>query len=1415
MCTRRCGVATGMLVGLVALVFAPPALAFGELEISCQGTESTGGGSRRYEYTIRNIGPTPQMLNRFYLGTADLDAGSYTNWVAPSGFSAVAAVGTLPAVEAALGIPGQLSVMFTTGEKTAHGVVPPQQSSATPGVVVWNGGTTILQPGETATFGFDNPNASWDVEWLGEHTGGGASFGFSDRPIAGPVGTFNNGWVHGPGDSPCQPACNPGQSCLSECGDLFQGVECVLFAADSGGNYIPSTTGPFGPGDRVFITGCVDPNLPTTCLQGTPLFVQTIQPCSLSTKTFLPSDDTYLDMFSPNFVPGALNYLLVRNRFGNPPDSNFELDALLKFDLSSLPSGAPIASATLNLYYYQFTDTNPVGRELTSYRVTSGWSESTASWNNRPTWAGTPTSDAVVPAAFDWMSWDVTADVQAFVNGAAPNHGWIILDEVPWNFFGIPMTRFRSKEFGSLIPFLEIEWSPVACEQAPFAECLGPCPVQQICVPDASTEECHCVPEGPCTQCGPGLHFIDGCGPFPPVGTDVVANNGVLAGIDTDFDCVRDVNLVLRPCPAPDHLLHVEKILGPIDDSLSFPGTSPVDGHPTGPGLDVVDTEIVSMCLTDGSVTLAAGAGGPSATQLLPSLGAVAEDLATPDAAMAESFFDVFFEVSGAFGAPPLYNKVPLRVESRIDCLPPAANYSHPQAICLPLYSEGTCNGGPNDGNPCSGELNCPGGFCDGQVFYANLVSANHSVNQPVCDESAYAECLGGCPTGETCEPDPGTEGCLCQPIPCAQAPYAECLGECPTGTVCVPDTVSGDCTCEPAPCGQSVFPQCLGDCPPAELCTADFVTDQCRCEPVACPQSPFPECLGECPAGTVCVAGPGGCECQPPPPCELGAFPQCLGDCPAGTVCVTDTVDELCECRPEGEPCTQCGPGPHFIDECGPFPPVGTDSVADNSVLAGIDTDLDCERDFNLVLGPCAAPDDLLRIEKILGPIDDSLSFPGTSPVDGHPTGPGLDVVDTEIVSMCLTDGTVTLAAGLGAPSALPLARSLGAVAEDLTTPDATMAESFFDVFFEISGAFGAPTLYNRVPLRVGSRIHCLPPAASYSHPQAICLPLYSEGTCNGGPNNGILCSGDLGCPGGFCDGQVVFANLVSANHSVNQPVCDDSPFPECQGGCPTGEVCLPDPESDTCTCLPRACAAGPYPECLGQCPAGTACVPDTANGLCTCVTTAACEQSPFPECLGGCAAGETCQPNPETGECLCVGACEQGPFPECLGGCPAGDVCAPDLLTDECTCVEAPFCGVTYPVCDGSCPPDEVCVRDFPGQDCICLGCLQVAPGPIGPIEWVGQHRLVWPLSPCALVYNVYRLTAARLEDVNHDGLADDYGSCFQPDLAITEALDTSVPPPDQLHFYLVTGENSFAEGTLGSNSQQVPRPNDSPCP
>lgn len=52
------------------------------------------------------------------------------------------------------------------------------------------------------------------------------------------------------------------------CGNLVQGVECVLFSPDAGGVYVLDAIGSFQVGDRVWVSGPVDPGCITFCQQG-------------------------------------------------------------------------------------------------------------------------------------------------------------------------------------------------------------------------------------------------------------------------------------------------------------------------------------------------------------------------------------------------------------------------------------------------------------------------------------------------------------------------------------------------------------------------------------------------------------------------------------------------------------------------------------------------------------------------------------------------------------------------------------------------------------------------------------------------------------------------------------------------------------------------------------------------------------------------------------------------------------------------------------------------------------------------------------------------------------------------------------------------------------------------------------------
>ncbi len=169
--------------------------------------------------------------------------------------------------------------------------------------------------------------------------------------------------------------------------------------------------------------------------------------------------DAFISMQDPNTNYGSGSALSVRNRYGSGGSDYWERNTLAKFDLSSIPPGSTITSATLHLYYYHCIFSNCTGRSLNCRRLTSSWDEDTVTWNTRPGIAATVTDQATVPSSFDWMEWDVTGDVQAVVNGTAVDEGWQISDEVAWGSSNIPEERFYSKEYGDYVPYLEIVYA--------------------------------------------------------------------------------------------------------------------------------------------------------------------------------------------------------------------------------------------------------------------------------------------------------------------------------------------------------------------------------------------------------------------------------------------------------------------------------------------------------------------------------------------------------------------------------------------------------------------------------------------------------------------------------------------------------------------------------------------------------------------------------------------------------------------------------------------------------------------------------------------------------------------------------------------------------------------------------------------
>ena len=42
------------------------------------------------------------------------------------------------------------------------------------------------------------------------------------------------------------------------------------------------------------------------------------------------------------------------------------------------------------------------------------------------------------------------------ISGSVDNYGWMLIDTHHWSGANIPFSKFRAKEYGELIPYLEI-----------------------------------------------------------------------------------------------------------------------------------------------------------------------------------------------------------------------------------------------------------------------------------------------------------------------------------------------------------------------------------------------------------------------------------------------------------------------------------------------------------------------------------------------------------------------------------------------------------------------------------------------------------------------------------------------------------------------------------------------------------------------------------------------------------------------------------------------------------------------------------------------------------------------------------------------------------------------------------------------
>lgn len=168
-----------------------------------------------------------------------------------------------------------------------------------------------------------------------------------------------------------------------------------------------------------------------------------------------PVGDVYLKQDGPTSNFGASSDLWVED----PGGSNKADNSLLRFNMTSIPRGARVTSATLELYAYWDISSGP-GSSIGVHRVTRDWVEGTgtgtgASWNEREpgtSWSsggGDYDSTAAAisdspPSTTGWHEWDVTHLVNDWSTGTYPNQGLILVAENSTTLVG-----FRSSDYSN------------------------------------------------------------------------------------------------------------------------------------------------------------------------------------------------------------------------------------------------------------------------------------------------------------------------------------------------------------------------------------------------------------------------------------------------------------------------------------------------------------------------------------------------------------------------------------------------------------------------------------------------------------------------------------------------------------------------------------------------------------------------------------------------------------------------------------------------------------------------------------------------------------------------------------------------------------------------------------------------------
>ena len=178
--------------------------------------------------------------------------------------------------------------------------------------------------------------------------------------------------------------------------------------------------------------------------------------------------------------------------------------ALAQFDLSSIPSGSTINSATLELYAASIVGTTT----LNVHRITGTWTETGVTWTNQPSFTSTADASISGGSGVGWRIWNVLSVVQSWYNGTNTNYGLLVKCSTETGITAITYT-FATKEYSTTTyrPILRINYTPPSywdCSYVGVGSCTTTCtsPSQPVITSITDVDAC--------TQSGVQINYTSG-----------------------------------------------------------------------------------------------------------------------------------------------------------------------------------------------------------------------------------------------------------------------------------------------------------------------------------------------------------------------------------------------------------------------------------------------------------------------------------------------------------------------------------------------------------------------------------------------------------------------------------------------------------------------------------------------------------------------------------------------------------------------------------------------------------------------------------------------------------------------------------------------------------------------------------------